>query len=146
MNNFKTKNNNYRIFDRGYYRFIDSTGTHLRWVDDQEVEYLVRVLEYVSDIPKIQSRPAMPSIERYWQYVEPAEFPELSNNGGSYDHLTCIEKWSGWGKADGFYLTTNHLYNSDFEEQGWHSVSLKDEKDAQAFIIKFANKENTNEN
>lgn len=132
--NFKTKNNNYLISDRGYARFIDSTGKHLRWVDDEEVSYLERVLEPVEEAPKPINLPDLPTVERYWQYIERAEFPELSNNGGSYDSLTRIEKWTGWGMGDGYRLVTNHLYNSDFEEQGWHSESIAD---PDRFIVNF---------
>lgn len=135
---YKTKKNNYLIPDRGYSRFIDASGKHLRWVCDSEVEYLVKVLECINnyEAPVPQDKPAMPAIERVWQYIKPAEFPELSNNGGSYDHLTCIEKWVGWGKADGLYLVENHLYNSDFEEQGWHETTITEEE-AEKFITTF---------
>jgi len=34
-------------------------------------------------------------------------------------------------------LVTNHLYNSDFEDQGWNSIYLKSETDAQIFIAQF---------
>jgi hypothetical protein len=33
---YKTKNQNYLIPDRGWARFININGNHLRWVDAQE--------------------------------------------------------------------------------------------------------------
>jgi len=136
---YKTKNNNYLISDRGWARFINSSGTHLRWVDDEELEYLTRVLELVDECPKPLNYPELPKVERYWQYIERSSQPELSSNGGVYDNLTRIEKYSNWDSfyINGFKLVTNHLYNSDFEDQGWNSIYLKDEIDAQAFILQF---------
>jgi hypothetical protein len=137
--NYKTKNNNYLISDRGWARFINSYGTHLRWVDDEELEYLTRVLELVDECPKPLNYPELPKVERYWQYIERSSQPELSSNGGVYDCLTRIEKYSNWDSfyVNGFKLVTNHLYNSDFEDQGWNSIYLKDEIDAQSFITQF---------
>jgi len=136
---YKTKNNNFLIPDRGWARFIDSNGTHLRWVDDEELEYLIKVLECVDEYPKPQNYPEPPKVEIYWQHIKRSENPELSNNGGSYDCLTRIEKYSNWDSSyiNGYRLVSNHLYNSDFELQGWSSISLKDESDAQAFIVQF---------
>ena len=52
---FKTKNGNYLIPDKkNTFRFIDSNGKHIRFVDREEGNYLVRVLEPIDldDIPK----------------------------------------------------------------------------------------------
>jgi len=46
---YRTKNQNYLIPDRGFTRFIDQNGKHIRWVDDQETEYLTRVLDCIDD-------------------------------------------------------------------------------------------------
>lgn len=137
---YKTKNNNFLIPDRGWARFIDSNGNHLRWVDDEELEYLTKVLECVDDSPKPVNYPEPPKVEIYWQHIKRSENPVLSNNGGVYDCLTRIEKYSNYDSSyiNGFKLVINHLYNSDFEEQGWNSIYLNNETDAQIFIAHFS--------
>lgn len=125
---YKTKNNNWMIPDRMNQRFIDSNGKHIRWISEQEASYLMRVLECheIDDSPKPISIPNVPEEKIIWQYVEPAEFPELSNNGGSYEYLYRIVLRSGWDNENlnGYVLVTNHLYNSDFEDQGWNESPI----------------------
>jgi len=142
MYNYRTKNNNYLIPDpSGFARFINSDGYHIRWVDDNEADYLTKVLEIVeeSSVPTIQDHPNPPSITRVWQYVVSPEYPELSNNGGSYAYLHRVEEWSGWDhpNLNGFYLVTNHLYDSDFEEQGWHTDRFDSIDKAWEYIENF---------
>ena len=53
---YKTKNGNFLIPDKkNTLRFIDSDGNHIRYVDREEANYLVRVLKPIDldDIPKI---------------------------------------------------------------------------------------------
>ena len=53
---FKTKNGNYLIPDKkNTLRFVDPDGNHIRFVDREEANYLVRVLKPINldDIPKI---------------------------------------------------------------------------------------------
>jgi hypothetical protein len=53
---YKTKNENFLIPDKkNTYRFIDKNGKHIRFVDQDELDYLVRVLQPINldDIPKI---------------------------------------------------------------------------------------------
>ena len=127
---FKTKNNNWMIPDGLFQRFIDSNGKHIRWIDDQECQYLMRVLECreIDESPKPANFPSPPKEEKIWQYVKPSENPELSDNGGSYAYLYRIVHRSGWDNKNlnGYFLITNHLYNSDFEDQGWHEISISE--------------------
>lgn len=124
---YKTINNNWLIPDRGLARFVDTFGNHLRWVTEQEMDHLMKVLEIheLNEAPKPRGFVKFPKEELVWQYVEPPEFPELSNNGGSYAHLTRIIHRAGFNKIDdGHYLITNHLYLSDFQHQGWHEEKI----------------------
>ena len=142
MSSYRTINSNYLIKDpSGFSRFINSQGHHIRWVDDNETDYLTKVLEYVEDedLPLVKDNPNPPTINRVWQYVVPSDNPELSNNGGSYAYLHRVEEWTGWDNdnLNGFYLVTNHLYDSDFEEQGWSTDRFASSDDAWKYIEKF---------
>ena len=135
---YKTINNNWLIPDRGAARFIDTFGNHLRWVTDQECEYLMKVLEIhePNEAPAARSNPHFPKEEIVWQYVKPSENPELSSNGGSYANLTRLIHRAGFSKLDdGYYLVFNHLYGSDFEHQGWVEEKVS-EKEAKKFALK----------
>jgi hypothetical protein len=136
---YKTRNNNYLIEDSGYHRFVDSQGFHIRWIDDQELGYLSKVLETTTDIPAIKDKPNPPSKKTVWQHIVPAQYPELSNNGGSYNHLYRVEERLNWDELslNGYYLVTNHLYNSDYEDQGWNINKFDSESEAWDYIQKF---------
>ena len=137
---FKTKNGNWMIPDGSFQRFISSDGTHIRWIDDQECQYLMRVLECreLDKAPKPLTMPEPPKEERIWQYVEPSEHPHLSSNGGSYAYLYRIVLRSGWDidSMNGYVLVSNHLYNSDYEDQGWNEKSMT-ELEAMSYIENF---------
>ena len=128
---YKTINNNWLIPDRGAVRFIDTFGNHLRWVTDQECEYLMKVLEIheLNEAPAARSNPHFPKEEIVWEHVKPPEEPGLSNNGGSYYNLTRVIHRAGFSKLDdGYYLVFNHLYLSDFEHQGWVEERISEDK------------------
>ena len=128
---YKTINNNWLIPDRGAARFIDTFGNHLRWVTDQECEYLMKVLEIhePNEAPAARSNPHFPKEEVVWEHVKPPEDPGLSNNGGSYYNLTRVIHRAGFSKLDdGYYLVFNHLYLSDFEHQGWIEEKISEDK------------------
>jgi hypothetical protein len=136
---YKTINNNWLVPDRGCQRFIDTFGNHLRWVTDLEAKYLMSILEIHenNEAPKMKSQPHFPCEELVWEDVESPEEPGLSNNGGSYYSLKRIIKRSGWGIDDGYFLVENHLYMSDFEDQGWNERSFNNEEDAMKYIRSF---------
>ena len=137
---YKTINNNWLIPDRGAARFIDTFGNHLRWVTDQECEYLMKVLEIhePNEAPKPRGTVKFPKEELVFQKVIPPEIPELSNNGGSYAQLIRLIHRAGFSEAcDGHYFITNHLYGSDFEEQGWHEEKISEE-DLEAVLLAFS--------
>lgn len=119
------------------YRFVNKYGSHIRWVESEEADYLCRALPdtEIVDFP-ILDCPDRPKRTVIWSHVTPAENPELSNNGGSYAYLHRVEKLEGWGLVDGFRIVENHLWCSDFEEQGWHSTPVT-EKEAWDFIENF---------
>jgi hypothetical protein len=145
---FKTKSNNYMVCDHrrdwDKYRFIDSNGRHIRWIDEDEVKYLKQVLEPIakdqySSFPEVEEREA-PYAKTVWQYVVPSENPDLSNNGGSYAHLYRVVEENGWDTVNlnGFFLVENHLYGSDFESQGWLTTKCFDSlEDVHAYIEAF---------
>ena len=137
----KTANNNYLVFDKTIreYRFVDSEGTHLRWVDEDEGGYLCKVLEPEKYPNLVLDNPTPPSKKTVWYDVKPPEHIHLSNNGGSYAFLTKVEHLEGWGGGlDGFRLVTNHLYDSDYEDQGWNIEKyFNNEDEALEFIEKF---------
>jgi hypothetical protein len=136
---YKTINENWLVPDRGCQRFIDTFGNHLRWVTDDEAKHLMSVLEIHenNEAPKMKSRPHLPCEEKIWEHVEAPEEPGLSNNGGSYYNLKRVIKRSGWGIDDGYFLVENHLYLSDFEDQGWNERSFNNEEDAMRYISNF---------
>lgn len=119
---YKTKNNNYLIEDtESYSRFVNSELDHLRWVHPDELLFLRHVCEPVDVI--LVPEPKDPPVNKVtWEIVVPPEYPELSNNGGSYAYLHRVELWSGWDTEsfNGYYIVTNHLYGSDYSDQGWH--------------------------
>lgn len=137
----KTVNGNYLIRDvRNYeYRFIKENGSHLRWVDSSEADYLCKAIE-LGEFPELYPDNALlPSVTTIWQHVTPPENPELSNNGGSYAYLNRVEKLEGWGgELDGIRLITNHLYASDYEDQGWNTEKyFESESEAWNWIENF---------
>lgn len=140
---YRTINGNYLIYDDNFWRFVSSSGSHLRWVTDDEADYLTKVLETISNneiakFPKVKDRP-YPIEVIVWEHVEEPEFPELSNNGGSYAYLSRIVKRSGWDREweNGFFLVENHLYGSDFSGQGWSEKGFTSESEAMAYIETF---------
>jgi hypothetical protein len=135
----KTANGNYLVLDTStIYRFVNSEGKHLRWVEDDEADYLVKIMEKDS-FPELEvDNHPLPTTEIIWQHVTPPENPELSNNGGSYAYLYRIEELKGWGGGvDGFRLVTNHLWNSDFEEQGWNVKYFDSHTEMYEYIENF---------
>ena len=145
---FKTKNGNYMVYHSincNVYRFINSEGKHIRWIDETEVKYLKQVLEPIGEneyfsFPEVVEERELPTVKTVWQHIDCSENPELSNNGGCYDHLYRIVEENGWDtdSLNGFFLIENHLYNSDFEEQGWVTVNKFDSlEDVHSYIESF---------
>lgn len=137
----RTRNGNFLVWEGNRssiheYRFVDASGKHLRWVEDQEADYLCRAMPDREEVELELDRPVRPKRTVIWSHVTPAENPELSNNGGSYAYLHRVEKLEGWGDVDGFRIVENHLWGSDFQGQGWHSVGVSEEE-AWKFIENF---------
>jgi hypothetical protein len=136
----KTSNGNFLVFDKiiREYRFVTENGNHIRWVESDEADYLCKVIEPTEEYLILDN--AKPPInETIWQHVTPPENPDLSNNGGSYAFLHRVERLEGWGGGvDGIRLVTNHLYGSDYEEQGWRIDDyFSNEGEAWEFIENF---------
>lgn len=140
----KTVNKNYLVFDKEIreYRFVSESGTHIRWVTEDEADYLCKVIE-LDNYPLQLDRAEPPVVRTIWEHVTPPENPELSRNGGSYAYLHRVERLEGWGGGvDGIRLVTNHLYGSDFESQGWNIAEYFDsEMEAWDWIERFPAKE-----
>jgi hypothetical protein len=145
---FKTKSGNYMVCDHrrdwDKYRFVDAKGSHIRWIDENEVKYLKMVLEPIGkdeyvNFPEVEERES-PYSKTVWEYVVPSENPDLSNNGGSYAYLYRVVEENGWDTVNlnGFFLVENHLYGSDFESQGWVTSKRFDSlEDVHAYIEAF---------
>lgn len=137
----KTRNGNFLVWEGNRigiseYRFVSPEGSHLRWVEDEEADFLCRAIPDRVEVELTLDTPQRPSRTVIWQHVVAPATPELSNNGGSYCFLNRVEKLEGWGDVDGYRIVQNHLYGSDFEEQGWHSQGCS-EQEAWEFIENF---------
>jgi hypothetical protein len=139
----KTVNKNFLIHDDRVkeYRFVDEKGFHIRWVTTDEADYLCKVIE-PEEYDLVVDNPSPPIVKIIWQHIVVPPKPELSNNGGSYAFLHRVEKLEGWGDGvDGIRLVTNHLYGSDYEEDGWNlSEYFPSETEAWDYIENFGGK------